>query len=218
MPDPAEDLQKLLEALYCKPPHTPSVARPVLALSTKYEITHLRQLIIERLEADWPQTLDKWDELEDAIASRREAYKWRPHTPCVDDLFPEPASAMRLACDFNIPQILPPIFYHLLRIPIANDWALFHKDDPRATAEALLGGERTANWDLLRKRELLLMLPSRQELLGTMVSPGTMDFARAAKRDDELYFENRNVVMAAPSADNASEDTVFRIHKSVMAR
>ncbi|TFY76615.1 hypothetical protein EWM64_g7398 [Hericium alpestre] len=68
MPDPAEDLQKLLEALYCKPPHTPSIARPVLALSTKYEIAHLRQLIVERLEADWPQTLDKWDVLEGAVA------------------------------------------------------------------------------------------------------------------------------------------------------
>ncbi|TFY80782.1 hypothetical protein EWM64_g3230 [Hericium alpestre] len=172
MPDAAEDLQKLLEALYCQPPfslvplspHNPSIARPVLALSTKYEITHLRQLIVDRLEADWPLTLEKWDALEDMTMSQR-SHHYRFPGPFIDDLFPEPASAIRLAHDFDIPTILPAAFYHLLRIPVADDWNLLHKDSPKATAEALWTGRRTAKWDLLRAEDLLTVLRGRDALL-----------------------------------------------------
>ncbi|TFY79585.1 hypothetical protein EWM64_g4430 [Hericium alpestre] len=176
MPDVAEDLEKLLEALYCSPsltlvpfsPHNPTIARPVLALSTKYEIAHLRTLIVDRLEADWPLTLDQWDELQYTISIWRKYHigPGRIPSPFIDDFFPEPASAICLARDFNIPKILPVAFYHLLRVPITNDWDPLHEESPRGEIDsAPLCGARTAKLGLLRAEELLIMLRGRHEFL-----------------------------------------------------
>lgn len=117
-------------------PRTPDSVTPILSMSSKYQVDHIRNTIIERLESDWPQSLFEWDLLEKRIKSVRDMYdalKWR--TPPEADSsnsegevfiirhhFPEPCSAIRLAKQYDIPSILPSAFYRLACIYLNNDW------------------------------------------------------------------------------------------------
>ncbi|KAA1475924.1 hypothetical protein DENSPDRAFT_806439 [Dentipellis sp. KUC8613] len=174
MPDSGAALESLLCYLYSNPipfflkpfdPETPLQVRPLLAIADKYQVETLRNLIVERLEADWPQTLGKWDHAEEAARQAvlpvdldKDAYP--------DDLHPEPASAIRLARDFDIPTILGPAFYHLSRIDISQDWDKYRALDvngrqKRACLPRDAHRVRTTRWNLLEKEDYISLLRGR---------------------------------------------------------
>lgn len=96
MPDSADDLERMLKALYlgwcvtyyvCSltalldtlsrssklpyprlHPDTPLAVKRLLSIAKKYQISTIRDIIMERLQSDWPQILDAWDSLQAEIA------------------------------------------------------------------------------------------------------------------------------------------------------
>ncbi|KDQ49678.1 hypothetical protein JAAARDRAFT_143067 [Jaapia argillacea MUCL 33604] len=165
MPDAAVDLAQLLGVLYNPStlpferfhPDTPLRIRGVLKLATKYQIEHLRSRIVKHIEADWPSTLSDWDVLEDHIESMKR--RNRTSDPIFDAQLPEPAAAIRLARECDIPGILPAAFYHLSRIHPEMDWDECRSVTvPLELLSNLRKGERSARWDLLDKRDLMRLL------------------------------------------------------------
>lgn len=124
----------------------------------------LRQNIVGHVEQNWPLTLRQWDELGSrmhAIAqlSRGDLDNQLDLEPSYSgDRLPEPASAIRLARERNIPTILPAAFYHLSRLSIDDDWAETFRCDQ------LLAAGRTAEWNLLTADDLRCLLKGRAKL------------------------------------------------------
>ena len=81
--------------------------------------------ILSLLECDWPQSLRQWDNLEDEIAMLESSWMNQSPPPSIhlDDCLPEPAAAIRLARECDVPNILPAAFYHLSRLSIADNWS-----------------------------------------------------------------------------------------------
>lgn len=80
---------------------------------------HVRSKVVARIEADWPITLEEWDQDEEFYSSddirdfkRRRRLRSAP---------PEPAAAVVLARRFDMPTILPAAFYELTRRDIHNN-------------------------------------------------------------------------------------------------
>ncbi|KAI0697577.1 hypothetical protein BC835DRAFT_1337785 [Cytidiella melzeri] len=118
--DVAEDVAGLLGALYNMAtlpltrlsPETPEKVQGIMRLAFKYDIEALRMVIIRHIEADWPKTLEEWRKRQDEKKAFIE--DCQKETPSYLDIpFPEPASAIRFAIEFNIPSILPAAFYEL---------------------------------------------------------------------------------------------------------
>lgn len=141
-------------------PETPFAVRAMLSMATKYQISYIRDCIVERLESDWPQTILSWDTLEGEIERTTEHSNVHWYT---DDRFPEPASAIRLARDFNIPSILPAAFYQLSRLNIADDHARQRKED-NSLYDPSFNIARTARWDLLSGDDLLCVMRGQEKL------------------------------------------------------
>lgn len=144
--------------------------KQVLALANKYGIDHLRDRIIGHVEVDWPQSLWQWDMLEAEILAMEETwymydeYKNGP----IDDFLPEPASAIRLARECNIPSILPAAFYHLSRLSIEDN-----RRNPRTSSVHLepevpyqhsFYGNRTADWTILSSQDYMCLLRGKAKL------------------------------------------------------
>lgn len=140
-------------------PETPFDVRAMLSMATKYQISHIRDCIVERLESDWPQTILAWDTLEGEIERTTEHSNVHWYT---DDRFPEPASAIRLARDFHIPSILPAAFYQLSRLNVADDRARRRKEDNILYDAGF--NKRTAQWDLLSGGDLLCVMRGQEKL------------------------------------------------------
>ncbi|TFY54801.1 hypothetical protein EVG20_g9559 [Dentipellis fragilis] len=170
--DSAPDLEALLRALYNQPvlslksldPDTPLRVKPLLLLADKYDVQHLRTLLVGRLEDDWPQTLLQWDSLEADISGRLEAYKAHGLAGCeLEDNFPEPGSAIEVARQCNIPSILPAAFYHLSRISIDYDWDNVREafaDPP----DDWYSGTRSARWSRIAREDFVCLLQGRVQL------------------------------------------------------
>jgi len=75
--------------------------------------------------------------------------------PYLNRPLPEPASAIRLAREQNIPSILPAAFYHLSRLSIEDDWSEFQQ---RGEADKAKFG---ADWGLLTADDLRCLLKGR---------------------------------------------------------
>ncbi|KII94921.1 hypothetical protein PLICRDRAFT_67581, partial [Plicaturopsis crispa FD-325 SS-3] len=163
LPDNAEDLVSLLQIFYHQTalpqkrlnPSTPFLVRGPLALTTKYNMDGMRNCIVDLIKSDWPASLTQWDRLETEIDSlcseHSEKYDGKIDGLYLDDILPEPVSAIRLAMDFNITNILPAAYYHLSRIDIDSDWTTSRQT-------ALMDDQRTARWKLLRAEDLLHLL------------------------------------------------------------
>lgn len=126
-------------------------------MANKYQIAHIRDCIVGRLESDWPQSLAACDALEGGL-ERIIDHIGAPWY--IDDLFPDPASAIRLGRDCGVPTILPAAFYQLSRLKISNDrarrgagWKAMETFD-----------ERTARWDLLSGDDLLCLMRGQSKL------------------------------------------------------
>ncbi|KAG9310780.1 hypothetical protein JVU11DRAFT_8629 [Chiua virens] len=175
MMDDADHLALILKILYYQSslPWTPHDAYPTfevitsfLELSRKYGIDRMDTEVRAHLESDWPQTLHEWDKLEKAVETMEtelghRKFKMNPVTGppprrLLDDYFPEPASAIRLARRFEIPRILPAAFYHLSRLEISDDW-----EKNRANPSYLSTTKRNARWGLLDTEDFRCLLYGR---------------------------------------------------------
>ncbi|TDL27772.1 hypothetical protein BD410DRAFT_893958 [Rickenella mellea] len=158
LPDPGKDLDALLTILYDPSeilfdkhdPCVPIDILGVLKLATKYDFRKLRRRIIEQYIPAWPDTLMEWDHLEQTMSTwRRDFNTIAP--AYLDEVFPEPGGAVRLARECNIPEILPAAFYSLSRISEEDDWNRYHRSMGVSDCDldALNDGKRTAHWHML---------------------------------------------------------------------
>lgn len=189
MPDSAEDLEAMLKALYfgwcatppsivppyatylplSKLPHprlhpdTPLTLKPLLSIAKKYQISSIRHTILSRLESDFPQSLLAWDRLEAEVATTLQAQQndILDSSQYVDDHFPEPCAAIRLARDCDEPTILPAAFYALARIRIEEDRG--RRDADEIDLERF-EATRTARWELLTAEDFTCLLRGQSKL------------------------------------------------------
>ena len=135
-------------------PHYPDIVTPILELSKKYGIDRIHDQVKGHLESDWPQTLRDWDNLEKDI-------KFMTDDPdavgLIDDHFPEPAAAIKVARQFDIPSILPAAFYHLSRLSILDDWDKTGMV-PSEYKSTQNHTRRTARWMLLSAQDFRCFL------------------------------------------------------------
>lgn len=174
-------------------PHYPGFVTPILEISRKYEIDRIREQIEGHIESDWPQTLHDWDRLEREIKSMTKDTRIK----CIDDYLPEPAAAIKLAHQFDIPTILPTAFYHLSRLSILDDWDKTHADPPITTLNRT---QRTAKWGLLSARDfhcLLLGKAEFAEILRRCIGAEELVHTRIIARTRETLHEQCRVGEAA---------------------
>lgn len=146
--------------------------RSILLIATKYQVDFIRQRIVKQLEEDWPQTIDQWERLEAEVERAQSQHRYRSRSAkdpgaLIDDIFPEPASAICLARECNIPSILPAAFYHLTRINIEDDWDSAHrkKDDAAWVYSGIRRYARMARWSLLSAEDLRCLMLGKSRIL-----------------------------------------------------
>ncbi|KAF8121087.1 hypothetical protein EV363DRAFT_1366836 [Boletus edulis] len=176
--DNADHLGSVLDILYYQSdlpwmprnPHYPELITPILDLSRKYGIDRIQAQIVRHLESDWPQTLSDWDKVERDIA----AIRGDSDTDRIDDYFPEPAAAIKVAHQFDIPSILPAAFYHLSRLSVLDDWDKTHADP---SIDIQNPTRRTARWGLLSGKDYRCLLLGKAELANFLrgcINPGDL--------------------------------------------
>jgi len=87
----------------------------ILRLAMKYDVSPLQDQMLDVLRHAWPQYLFDWDYLQKRTEDLEKAYLRRE---CFDLSFahPEPARTVRFAMDHNVLDILPVVFYDLIRV------------------------------------------------------------------------------------------------------
>lgn len=163
-------------------------AAAVLPLADKYGMPKMIKFFLPRVEADWPQTLARWDLNEDHIResigyfnclrTANEDHRFG------DDMIPEPCSAIRLGRTFPLPDILPAAFYHLSRLP-----PIFEKKSD-LYLEHVIKGKRTADWQLLLVDDYQTLLGGKSEIrawvkgIATYMGESRWKSISHASRDD----------------------------------
>ncbi|GJE95931.1 hypothetical protein PsYK624_121230 [Phanerochaete sordida] len=153
LPDNAKDVTALLEAIYTPGYPILKNARTfasdvygLMSIATKYEVDSICVAISARLKEQWPATRT------DFMLAREDRHRYAvgPFF-CGGPRSPEPASAIRLATDFNIPEVLAAAYYELATHDIIEGdlWAR-DSSSPR--------------WDLLRPEELLRYYQGKHRL------------------------------------------------------
>ncbi|KAI0266833.1 hypothetical protein BC834DRAFT_873753 [Gloeopeniophorella convolvens] len=132
LPDPPKETNDFLKALYF--PEETQRHRPIsspffegiwkgfpfpyvgiLHLAVKYEVGHLEKHLLDTLRHAWPQYLFDWDYLQKRTEDLEKVYL---RSECFDLSFahPEPARTVRLATDYDVLDILPVVYYDLVRV------------------------------------------------------------------------------------------------------
>ncbi|KIP07405.1 hypothetical protein PHLGIDRAFT_423278 [Phlebiopsis gigantea 11061_1 CR5-6] len=173
--DSAADLEALLRALYDPGalslprlnPNNPLKLTPVISLANKYQMDATRKRVVEILQDSWPSTFNDWLRYRSEMSIMREVSSRSPdhlvNGQVLDDSTPEPASAIRIAEDFDVPSILPYAYYRLAVIPVGHDWDKYRADE--ALRIRLENGARTARWRLLQPRELMIIMSTKERLI-----------------------------------------------------
>ncbi|KAJ7132170.1 hypothetical protein C8R44DRAFT_664450, partial [Mycena epipterygia] len=163
--DSVEDLAAMLRCLYYPHDMPFKLEEPtvnvdlggLLRVCKKYEIATLAVLVVNQLKFEWPTSLSVWEQHE----SRARAFGTAPRgQQYLDDRFPEPASIIRLAHEFGIPELLPAAFYCLSRISPSASYETYHSPATRALpqhAAKLAAGKRSARWGLLAHADLMCL-------------------------------------------------------------
>ena len=134
-------------------------------VARKYQVDSLIRVLVRHVSDDWPTTLTEW------ILRRAQVAQFEKLEGCssdlfediwTNDLFPEPAAAIRLAIDFNIPSILPCAFYTLAGIKPENDWDMYH--DKGGNDNPIYDMECTARWLVLDRDSLYFTILGRDKL------------------------------------------------------
>ena len=119
----------------------------LMSIATKYEVDSICKAIVHHLKAEWPKTLEELVQLKREVRHAYFGEKAVPF-PGPERALPEPASAIRLATDFDIPEILPAAYY-LLSVLDISSWSY---------------SDKRARWDLLRHDELLRYYQGKHRL------------------------------------------------------
>ena len=179
----------------------------------------LRKRIVLHLEGDWPQSLWQWDSLELEIREMMiNCYEGGPF----DCYLPEPASAIRLGRDCNVPSILPSAFYHLSRISVYHELHKIRPGGRRATCfyyDYTCDHQRSADWNLLSSSDYICLLRGKAGLAlasrelfkqanHTQLHP--TEGACPLSRDISLLLEIREVCRASDDILEASRDEMQR--------
>lgn len=144
-----------------------------MKLAHKYEMESIRRCVSSVLKESWPETFTQWSRLREEQILLKHRHLERAGDnflldgKSLDDSLPEPASAIRLAQDFDIHSILPSAYYALASIPVSHDW-----DEVRShSAESLHSTTfRTARWSLLRVEDLRRLLRGRETLIQALAN------------------------------------------------
>lgn len=130
-------------------------------MASKYLMVDLRTGLISVVEQEWPlrlQDMELRDGILDDIIVNYGAYstiEWP------DQLIPEPAAAIALAEDHDIPSILPAAYYNLLRCTPTQNWELAlrktcFQGDTRFLITGL--GGKPARWECLSTASFMKLL------------------------------------------------------------
>ncbi|RPD60552.1 hypothetical protein L226DRAFT_559712 [Lentinus tigrinus ALCF2SS1-7] len=159
--DRAEDLGMLLNYIYNPAelnfkrfdPSIPLVVSGAIRIADKYLIESLRDRLVKQVCADWPTTLQEWDQFDAELSVIRK------NEAAFCELIPEPISAILFAQEFGCTQILPAAFYQLSRIIYGYEW-------DNAEMRELMTLCPLARWSLLDKdpANLVRCLRGFQEL------------------------------------------------------
>jgi len=86
-----------------------------LRVATKYQIQRPRTAIIERLQIQWPSSLEKHDEKQAALRERLLQQQRQQGGGVAENLIVHPASVIGLLreCNYTSPELLTPLFYDL---------------------------------------------------------------------------------------------------------
>ncbi|TDL15799.1 hypothetical protein BD410DRAFT_777707 [Rickenella mellea] len=183
MSDRAEDIASLLEVLYDPSkllpykrhdPDTPLLVKGILSLATKYEVDSIRRRIVEHIKEDWPMNLLEWEEID----LRIKLYDDNEDDIGIIQL--EPAAAISLARQFDIPDILPAAFLQLSRTDPSIHWD--DPDVPKATPRA--------RWNLLSQEDLMCLLRGNQALrhaVSTIPCPVARGYCRSRTKCKSVY-------------------------------
>lgn len=130
----------------------------------------MRTAILRCLKEAWPQTLDDWYRQRSllaetaAICAESETGTW--NGKLLDQICPEPASAVLLALQSGYRELLPAAFYQLALVPLAR-----HYQDSKHP-DYLRKGGRTAKWDMVDRESLLRCMYGRERLRELRDNPG----------------------------------------------
>lgn len=115
-------------------------AKRLLDIAAKYQVEGARPFIVNQLTAHWPDRKLSWVLLREG---QKTASLVASSTPWVsileeedDHLFwepgacPDPALAIRIALDHNVPSVLPAAFYSLCQIDFRADYKFWCLDIP----------------------------------------------------------------------------------------
>ncbi|KAI0055879.1 hypothetical protein BV25DRAFT_1995953 [Artomyces pyxidatus] len=86
----------------------------ILRLATKYEATLIRGIVVDALEKEWPTQMEHWGLLQDRMHEKMGElmFSGLDATP----FWPNPVRAIRLASEYNVPNVLPIAYYDLMRV------------------------------------------------------------------------------------------------------
>jgi len=174
LPDDAADIAALLNFLYHPAtlvfkkyhPDLPLIIAGPLRIAKKYLIDSLVHRFQQQFLEDWPKTAFEWETLEGEIDTHKRLLgcDFYGSMDIIDDSFPEPASAIKFAREFDLPQILPAAFYHLARIETTRDWDVLRVEIGRSLDRVL----RSARWNLLSREDLFCLTRGREYLIREM--------------------------------------------------
>lgn len=133
---------------------TPIRFFPLMEMARKYEVEDIQKLILERVEMDWPKTLEEWDQIDEPFQIRKGEDPTGASSNQKTNL-PEPIAAINFAKRFELYDILPAAFLELLRTPYGNDWDKLYPQNKKAPAgKSRIKGAR---WHLLTKEDHILL-------------------------------------------------------------
>lgn len=115
-------------------------------IAAKYQVDSLCRAVAEHLKSQWPTTLEQLLKDTRTVPS---------HLPIgrMYIAFPEPAAAIRLATDLNVPEILPMAYYVLATYPFGK------------ATRAQPWNHRRPRWHLLHEDECLRAYRGKLELM-----------------------------------------------------
>ncbi|KAI0315096.1 hypothetical protein OF83DRAFT_1133649 [Amylostereum chailletii] len=92
----------------------PGMYGGILRLCQKYDAPDIRGLVVDAIRKEWPENLSIWDLRRQELDIARDGVEGNELAAITPkDVYPSPAQAIRLAMDFDIPEILPVAFYDL---------------------------------------------------------------------------------------------------------
>lgn len=148
-------------------PDLPLEVRGILSLANKYQVELLRERIVGYLESEWPTSALEWVRQRETERSLQDAtssfFNNLSQPDEAGDYFLEPASAIRLAHDFNISSILPAAYLRLARADPTIDWDT-EMQPPHARQVP-----RGARWKLLDSSDMLRLVQGKQMLQYTCI-------------------------------------------------